>query len=146
MEFKNLTNEVNKKKGVKTTSTTKVHGKKILIGDVTFLVDETDTEEDYDTLKTLQDVLALYRKKPNVILGVDPPLYSAFVSSANQSIETYVDIGDQVVYKNKGFSPDKKNNPMIVSNVEIKSLRNMSVIIATFDDGEFSITNHLKRV
>lgn len=145
MEFKDIGNE-KKQKSVKKTPIEKIKGKEVLINDVIFIFDAEDKEENYDNLKTLQDVIALDIKKPNLLLGISPSLYSAFKSSVTKNIETYIDKGDTVIYKNISFSPDKKNLPKVVENVIIKSLGNMSVIIAEFEGGDFALTTHLKRV
>ena len=79
MEFKNAIES--KKTSVKETPKQTLKGKHILINDVYFIFDEEDKEENYDNLKTLQDVIALDIKKPNLLLGISPPLYSAFKSS-----------------------------------------------------------------
>ena len=146
MNFKNAIEQ--KEKGVKVTpNKTKLKGKHILINDVYFVFDEEDTEENYDNVSTLEDVLALDRKKPNILLGVVPPLFSAFVPVGEPiNIQTYVNKGDSVVYRKKEFSPIKENPALLVDNVVIKSLGNMSVIIAEFSNGDFSLTNLLKKV
>ena len=71
MEFKNAIES--KKTGVKETPKQTVKGKHILINDVYFVFDEEDKEENYDNIKTLEDVLMLDRKKPNILLGIKPP-------------------------------------------------------------------------
>ena len=146
MNFKNAIEQ--KETGVKVTpKKTKVKGKHILINDVYFVFDEEDTEENYDNVTTLEDVLALDRKKPNILLGVIPPLFSAFVPVGEPiNIQTYVSKGDSVVYRKKEFSPIKENPTLLVTNLLVKSLGTMSVIIAEFDNGDYSLTNLLKKV
>ena len=89
----------------------------------------------------------LDRKKPNVLLGIKPPLFSAFKPVGSPiNINTYVSKGDTVVYRKPEFSPIKGNPVLTVDNVIIKSLGNMSVIVAEFSNGDFSLTNLLKKV
>ena len=143
MEFKDLSNEkINQsaKKAPKPKET-----KEVLINDVVFIFDN-DTEENFDNIQNFQQLLLLDKKKPNLLIGVKPPLYSAFKASVNKNIEVYVEMDDDVIFKNPAFSPDKENPVRIVSNVYPKSLGSMSVIIADFMDGEFALTNHLKIV
>ena len=145
MEFKNAIES--KKTGVKETPKQTLKGKHILINDVYFIFDEEDKEENYDNIKTLEDVLMLDRKKPNVLLGIKPPLFSAFKPVGSPiNINTYVSKGDTVIYRKPEFSPIKGNPVLMVDNVIIKSLGNISVIVAEFSNGDFSLTNLLKKV
>ena len=144
MKLKNVINE--KKRSVKATQQRPLKGKQVLINDVVFIFDEEDKEEDFTNLTTLQDVIKLDKKKPNLLLAISPPLYSTFKSTVTKNIEPYVEVGDIVVYKNIAFAPDKKIVPFTVSAVVIKSLGNMSVIIAEFESGGFALTTQLKRL
>lgn len=145
MEFKNAIK--NETQSVKETPKQLLKGKHILINDVYFIFNEEDTEENYDNIKTLEDVLALDRKKPNILLGIKPPLFSAFKPLGSPiNINTYVSKGDNVIYRKPEFSPIKENPILIVDNVIIKSLGSMSVIVAEFNNGDFSLTNLLKKV
>lgn len=145
MEFKNAIK--NETQSVKETPKQTLKGKHILINDVYFIFDEEDKEENYDNIKTLEDVLKLDRKKPNILLGIKPPLFSAFKPIGSPiNINTYVSKGDTVVYSKPEFSPIKENPVLVVENVIIKSLGTMSVIVAEFSNGDFSLTNLLKKV
>lgn len=117
----------------------------VTIGDVILVYNAEDHEVDFESIKTLEDVLALDAKKPNVLLHTKPPLFSAF-KGKGKTIETYVNVGDRVIYKNPAFSPIKENPVLVVSKLEIKNLTTMTVIIATFEGGDFALTNHLKKV
>ena len=117
--------------------------KEVLIGDVVFVFDGEDKEENFDNIQSFQQVLALDAKKPNLLIRVKPPLYSAF-KSKDKNIEPYVKLDDEVVFKNPAFSPDKENPTRTILNVYPKSLGSMSVIVADFYDGDYALTNHLK--
>lgn len=117
----------------------------VTIDDVILVYNADDHEVDFSKIKTLQDVLKLSESKPNVLLHINPPLFSAY-KSKTKGIETYVNIGDKVIYRNPSFSPIKENPVLTVSKLEIKSLKSMSVIIASFEEGDFALANHLKKV
>lgn len=117
----------------------------VTIGDVILIYNAEDHEIDFSNLKTLEDVLKLDESKPNVLLHVKPPLFSAY-KGKDKTIETYVRVGDKVKYRNPAFSPIKENPVLTVSKVELKNLTNMTVVIASFEEGDFSLANHLIKV
>jgi hypothetical protein len=101
-----------------------------------------DAEEDYSTIKTIQDVLELDKKKPNNIVGLNPPIYHEFIDRAKKTINLFVNEGDLVTV-NRKFMDKKGDIPRRVEKVYIKSLNNMSVIVAQLDDKELCLTNRL---
>lgn len=122
---------------------TKVKGKQVLIDNsVVFSYDTSGEDEDFDSIRTLQDVLHLHLAKPNILLGITPPLYSAFMNNVG-GIVSYVKVGDKVKYKNPKQA-DLPDNPIrTISAVYFKSLGDMSVICAEFEEGDYSLTNLL---
>lgn len=137
----NNKNEVNENLKVKKTLK-----KEITINDVIVYVDAEDTEEDYDNIKTIEELIVLSNKKPNVILGFKPSLYSTFKSKTTKCIETYVNKGDTVTYRSPVLAPDKKNVVVDVEEIGLKSLGSMSIVYAKLTNGDTCLTTHLIKV
>lgn len=108
-----------------------------------YLITEEDDEEDLDLITTLEDVILLQKRKPQLILGFKPNLYSEFFDKKTGIIKQYVFKGNIVVVKDKFKSRAVDNIPRIVKDVYLKSLHNMTVIIAELDDGDFQLSNRL---
>lgn len=112
-----------------------------LLGGVTMVAVE-DTEESYKEIHTLEDVFAFDKKKPNNIIGFIPSFYHEFVNTETRELKPFVKVGDVVTVKRK-FLNKKGDIPRVVKNVYAKAINNMSVIIATLDDGDIVLTNQL---
>jgi hypothetical protein len=122
---------------------TKAKGKQVLVDNsVVFSYDTDGESENYDNIRTLEDVLILHTAKPNVLLGITPPLYSAFMNNTG-GIVSYVKVGDKVKYKNPKQADISTNPIRTISSVYFKSLGDMSVICAEFEEGDYSLTNLL---
>jgi hypothetical protein len=117
-----------------------------MIGDVVVVYNGEDHEVDFDKIRTFEDVLRLDKTKPNILLHTKPQLFSAFRTKASNSIDTYVSVGDRVVYKNNAVSPIKGNPPQLVVGLELKSLGDMAVVVAMFESQDYALANHLKKV
>lgn len=100
-----------------------------------------DEEEDFSLIKTLHDVIALDKRKPQLIADFKPKLYKEFTNSRGQII-THVKAGDKVKLKPK-FSDDKAPE-LIVKDIRTASLFDMSVILATFDNYYPTLSNRLE--
>jgi hypothetical protein len=103
-----------------------------------------DTEENYNDIENIHDIINLIKKKSSNIVGFIPKLYHEFLDLTNARIKTFVNEGDLVVYKSK-FAPNN-NNPKIVKEIYIKSLNDMSVLIAKLDDNSLVLCNQLELV
>jgi hypothetical protein len=126
-------------------SINKIVGKQVLVDNsVVFTYDTGDTEN-YDNIRTLEDVLTLHEAKPNVLLGIHPPLYSAFMNTTG-GIVPYVKVGDKVKYTNPRQADIPSNPVRTISNVYFKSLTDMSVIVAEFEEGDFALTYLLTKL
>lgn len=99
-------------------------------------------EEDYSHLKTLQDIVELDKKNPNLIYGFDPPLFLEFVNKGTGELKTYVNIGDIVILKPK-YAKDI-NIPRTVKDLYLKSLNDRTAIIAELNDGDLEIASRLQ--
>lgn len=129
-----------------TSHRVKASGKQVLIDDsVVFSYDTNGEDIDFDSIRTLEDVLSLHAAKPNILLGITPPLYSAFMSNVG-GIVPYVKVGDKVKYKNPAQADYPSNPVRTVSDVYIKSLKDMSVIVAEFEEGDFALTYLLSKL
>ena len=104
-----------------------------------------DSEEDYNKIETLQDVILLDKRKPNNIVGFDPPLFTDFINKASGTIKTHVLVGETVVCMKK-FSDSKGHIPRIVKSLYLKALNNMTIIIATLSDDDFYIASRLEKI
>ena len=113
-----------------------------LQGDVSVILVK-DAEEDYSTILTIQDVLELDKRKPNNIVGLSPPIYHEYIDRAKKTINLFVKVDDLVTVKSK-FMDNKGHIPRRVKKVYVKSLNNMSVIIAELDDKELYLTYRLE--
>lgn len=102
-----------------------------------------DHEEDYSKLKTVQDVIDLDKRKPNVIVGFNPPLYFEFINKGKQCLTSNVDVGDIVTVKAK-FKDNKGHIPRVVQSLYFKSLFDMTVIVAVLNDNDFCLANRLE--
>lgn len=138
-----LNNEVKHISAKTAPKDTNVH---ILINDVVCVYNGEDHEVNFEDVKTFEDVLTLNKKKPNILLYTKPALYSAFRAKGTMNLETYVNIGDKVKYKNDHSSPIEGNPALVVEKLELKSLGDMAVIIATLEGGDYAVTNYLKKV
>lgn len=126
-----------------TSKRSRGNGKQVLIDNsVVFTYDTLGEAEDYDSIRTLEDVIDLHKAKPNILLGIHPPLYSAFQDNIG-GIVPYVKVGDKVRYKNPRQADIPSNPIRTISSVYFKSLGDMSVICAEFEEGDYSLTNLL---
>lgn len=131
--------------GVEFVKSIKANSKEVAIKkDVTMLV-VLDEEEDYSTIKTITDVLALDARKPNNIIGFIPALHESFINKVKKTLLTHVNIGDTVIMKPK-YTDEKGKIPRKVKDLYFKSLNNMTIIIAILDDDDFHIANLLQKV
>jgi hypothetical protein len=101
-----------------------------------------DEEEDYSLIKTLHDVIALDKRKPQLVAEFKPPLYKEFTNSRGQ-ILTHVKVGDKVKLK-PIFSDEKAPRTLIVKEVRTASLYDMTIIVATFDNYYPTLTTRLE--
>lgn len=101
-----------------------------------------DLEEDYSTITTLNSLLEFNKKKPNNIVGIVPELFKSFIDEENKSINTYVKVG-QVVKSISKF--ERGNNfPRKVKEVYLKSLHDMTIVIAKLEDDSIHIAYTLE--
>ena len=141
-KFHNAVNPENIPKPVQASRPRKTIGKQVLVDNsVVFTYDTSDTEN-YDNIRTLEDVLSLHAAKPNVLIGIHPQLYSAFMDTTG-GIVPYVKVGDKVKYKNPRQADVTGNPVRTISNVYFKSIGDMSVIVAEFEEGDYALTNLL---
>lgn len=139
-EFENLTES-------KSSSTPKPTTEVITIGrvKVELLV---DPDEDYSTVTTAQDLVNLDSKKPGIIKSITPKLYPAFASSVNKTLESHVEIGDNVRYKTSAAIPVGSDGETIyeVVDLELVGLTDMTAFVARLSNGDLVLTLHLKKV
>jgi hypothetical protein len=114
---------------------------KILHNVIVLLV--PDEEEDYSKINTLFDLINLDLRKPNLIAGFEPPLYKDFVDTFNKSIKTFVKVDDLVTVKAK-YEDNRGHIPRQVKDLYLKTLNNMTVIIAILNDNDYCLTNRLE--
>lgn len=110
---------------------------------VTLIVTK-DEEEDYSKLETLDDIILLDKRKPNNIVGFNPPLFKDFINKATGAINTSVSVGESVVCVKK-FMDKRGHIPRIVKSLYLKSLNNMTIVIAILNDDDFYIANRLEK-
>ena len=102
-----------------------------------------DNEENYSKLSTLEDVILLDKRKPSNVAGFHPPLFTEFINKSTNSIKTHVKVND--IVKVKRLYMDKKEDlPREVVSMYLKALNNMTVIIATLNDGDYHLSNRLE--
>ncbi len=102
-----------------------------------------DPEEDYSSLVSLHSLLEFNKKKPNNIVGIIPELFNAFVDDINNTINPYVKKG-QIVKSVSKFERGNFKQPRKVEDVYLKSLNNMTVVIAKLEDDSIHISYTLE--
>lgn len=143
MEFENLKNEENKPVSKEKQNNLE----EIVINNVSIFLN-SDPDEDFTKILTIEDLLKLDKKKPGIIINIEPKLYSAFKSSVNGVLEPYVAKGDKVRYKKEKLASSTQDWETIhtVEEVELSSIGSMSIFNARLSNGEICLTNYLKKV
>lgn len=119
-----------------------LHGRKVLVDEsVVFTYDASENSNCLE-IRTLADVMRMQETNPNALLAIKPKLYSTFMKRGK--INPFVKVGDKVRYKK--FASQEDNSIKVVSSIRIESLGDMSVIIASFEDGGYSLTYLLEIV
>jgi hypothetical protein len=121
--------------GVKVTTINIENGVKLVLAE--------DEEEDYTKIFTLEDVIKLDKKKPNLIVEFVPPLFKEY-TNARAEIKTHVKVNDEVVVKDKFVHSSSNNDKTKVLSLHFKSLNNMTVIIAKLSNNNYELSNRLE--
>lgn len=152
--FTNITGSSNSKKGISASKKNVVeNAKPAHIVNENFVQQQIqnnvtvtlvkDAEEDYTKLYTLQDILDLDKRKPSNIVSISPPLYHELINKATSSIKIHAPVGSVVKVQRK-FMDSKGDIPREVKALHLKSLNNMTVIVATLDDGDYQLAHRLE--
>lgn len=128
MELKNINNKNDKKK-VKSVNTTFIKIYKDVLVEV-----ENNNLINFKNFKTLNDLLN--NKFDIKIISIKPPLYKNFIK--DNKINININIGDIVESKQHKIERQK------IINLHLKSLSDMSVIIATLEDKTIWLSTDLK--
>lgn len=111
-------------------------------GNVTLTVVK-DSEEDYTKIVTLEDVINLDRRKPSNIVSISPPLYHELIDKAKKCIKIHAEVGAMVKVKRK-FMDKKGDIPRRVDKLHLQALNDMTIIVATLEDGDYQLSHRLE--
>lgn len=90
---------------------------------------------------TLKDILEIEVKYPDAFIGLLPNLYEDFI--LNNTINPHVKVGDKVTIKRKYCVTDG-DIPKKVTDLYLKALNDMTVIIAVLDNKDLALANTLE--
>lgn len=151
MDFENLTSEdLIKKPPKKVVSQQKHTGIRIKMNNVNVYLAKkglNDIEES-DIVMTIEELIDAQRRIPGFIRSIKPKMYSLFMTREG-ILQPYVAVGDRVKYAKAIYMPTgtTMEDTFTVTKVEMSSLGNMSVFVASLDNGDATVlTNFLKKV
>ena len=135
MEFKNLQNNEVISKDTKESI--------IKINNVEIHLKNSD-----NYITTINDLINLSKREPNAIMFMRPPLYSAFKSTVDNSIETYVNVGDDVKYRKTTHIPEGEEVGLThkVKQLELSAIGSISVFTARLSNGDMCLASYLLKV
>ena len=99
-------------------------------------------------ITTLGELLKLSKEEPTSIKFMKPALYSAFKSTVDDSIESYVSVGDTVKYRKSMHIPagEEEGLTHTVTEIELSAIGSMTVITARLTNGDMCLSNYLVKL